>query len=173
MSQVQLQNLGAVLMVHIQAFSLVWHWCCQVWNEDTKFSWTGLRSREGSWARRVQWARPPLASLPARSASPQTLLLPPANPWGWVKKGADSSFSSNSGKNKLFKSILWIHPNYVKCSTAQGLQSIVSLDSHYISRFLLTASICPESRIDGSMHTLEPQQGFVLRRAGVMIITLI
>lgn len=32
-------------------------------------------------------------------------------------------------------------------SSAQGLQSVISLDSHCISRFLLTASICPENRM--------------------------
>lgn len=46
-------------------------------------------------------------------------------------------------------------------SSAWGLQSPGSSDSRCISGFVLMACICPESRIESSLGTLEPQQGLL------------
>lgn len=83
-----------------------------------------------------------LHSLPALPRPhPCFFLLPVPAVFEWRKQQVALSLP-------ILERTVNISSEYIQITlSAQGLQSVVSLDSHCISRFLLTASICPENRM--------------------------
>lgn len=135
MSQVQLQNLGAIVTVHIYLsvqFSVSdTHGSSCETKKLCEFSWTGLQSRErevaGGWARKLWWVRLPLASPTTRSASPQTLTSSSCQSLRFL--------SEESGRWPFIfqywkEQIVNISSEYIQImSWTQGVQDIVSFDS--------------------------------------------
>lgn len=136
-----------------------------------EFSWTGLQSKDGAWARKLWWDSclwlHPLPALP--HPNPYFFLLPILEVFEWRKW--QMAFSLPILERTNCEYFLCIHPNYVKglgvteyCKLRLLLYFWLSFDGFHLSwkqNWWLTG------------YPGATAGTFVLMRAGVMIITLI
>lgn len=115
---------------------------------------------------RLPW--PSASCLPCLALA----LFPPSHPCGfWVKEVADGFGSSDTGKNEATGIFLWLHPNYIWCLEVAESWELRLLLYLQVSADGFHLSWKQKWWLCGSPGATAGT--FVLRTAGVMMVTLI